>query len=215
LPKNNREYSAPVTVVPGVSDQEPDDDGQTKPGAWRYDRMADGVERMTGRSVMGDGVAPRGRLRKSSINKQNSKSSHMRTHLNQSLISFTVVVLACTFPSVNAVADDAPVTIVEIFKRAHPELADKEVIVERIELKPGVSDVPHVHAGMITGYVESGAFEFQLKGEPLKTLKAGDIFFEPPGSLHLVARNPDASSKTVIIAFVVNPKGAPLSTPLK
>jgi hypothetical protein len=31
----------------------------------------------------------------------------------------------------------------------------------------------------------------------------------------MVARNPDASAKTVVIAFVVNPKGARLSTPLK
>jgi hypothetical protein len=31
----------------------------------------------------------------------------------------------------------------------------------------------------------------------------------------MVARNPDTSVKTVIIVFVVNPKGAPLSTPLK
>jgi quercetin dioxygenase-like cupin family protein len=140
----------------------------------------------------------------------------MKTDLKLSLILFTAVVFACAFPGVNATAaDDSPVTIVEIFRRDHPELTDKEVIVKRIELNPGVTDVPHVHAGLITGYVESGTFEFQLEGEPLKTLKAGDIFFEPPGSRHVVARNPDALSKTVLIAFVVNPKGAPLSTPLK
>ena len=140
----------------------------------------------------------------------------MKTHLKLSLIPFTAVALACAFPGVNATAaDDAPVTIVELFKRDHPELADKEIIVKRIELKPGVTDVPHVHTGMITGYVESGTFDFQIKGEPLKTLKAGDIFFEPPGSHHLVARNPHASLKTVLIVFVVNPKGAPLSTPIK
>lgn len=140
----------------------------------------------------------------------------MKSQLKLSLIPFTAVVLALAFPSVNAVAnDDAPVTIVEIFKRDHPEQADKEVMVKRIELKPGVTDVPHVHTGMITGYVESGTFDFQLKGDTLKTLKAGDIFFEPPGSHHIVARNPDPSSKTVLVVFVVNPKGAPLSTPLK
>lgn len=112
-------------------------------------------------------------------------------------------------------ADDAPVTITEIFKRDHPELTDKEVVVKRIELKPGASAPPHLHPGMITGYVETGTLEFQLKGEPLKTLKAGDVFFEPPGSHHMVARNPDTAAKTVVIAFVVNPKGAPLSTPLE
>lgn len=131
-------------------------------------------------------------------------------------VRLIAIALACAFPCVNATAaDDSSVTIVEIFRRDHPEQSGKEVLVKRIELKPGAVAGPHMHAGMVTGYIESGTFEFQLKGEPLKTLKAGDTFFEPPGSHHLVARNPDPSSKTVIIAFVVNPKGAPLSTPLK
>lgn len=138
----------------------------------------------------------------------------MKTQTYLSLIS--AALLAYAIPCVNAAAgNEPPVTIVEITKYSHPEQANKEVLVKRIELKPGATDVPHVHTGMITGYIERGSFEFQLKGEPLKTLKAGDTFFEPPGSHHMVARNPDASSNTVIIAFVVNPKGAPLSTPLK
>ncbi len=131
--------------------------------------------------------------------------------------SLTLVVFlgAClTGFSVRA-ADESPVSIKEIFKQPHPELADKEIIVKRIELKAGASAPPHVHPGMVTGYVESGTLEFQLKGEPLKTLKAGDTFFEPPGSHHMVARNPDSTAKTVVIAFVINPKGAPLSTPLE
>ena len=140
----------------------------------------------------------------------------MKSHMKLSLISFTTVVLAYAFPCVNATAaDDSPVTVVEIFRRDHPEDAGKEIIIKRVEFRPGAADVSHVHPGMVTGYVETGTFETQLKGEPLKTLKAGDTFFEPPGSHHMVARNPDASSKTVIIAFVVNPKGAPVSTPLK
>jgi quercetin dioxygenase-like cupin family protein len=115
---------------------------------------------------------------------------------------------------VGIAAEETPVTITELFKRDHPELADKVILVKRIELKPGASAPPHVHPGMVTGYVETGTLEFQLKGEALKNLKAGDTFFEPPGSHHMVARNPDASGKKVVIAFVVNPKDAPLSTPL-
>lgn len=111
--------------------------------------------------------------------------------------------------------DPSPVKITELFKREHPEQADKEIYVKRIELQPNAAAPPHVHPGMVTGYVESGVLEFQIKGGPLQTLKAGDTFFEPPGSHHLVARNPDSTSKTVVIAFVVNPKGAPLSTPLE
>ena len=128
----------------------------------------------------------------------------------------TAAMLALGFTVISASAEDTvPVKITEIFKRQHPELADKEVLVKRIELQPGASAPPHVHPGMVTGYVETGVLEFQIKGEPLLKLKAGDTFFEPPGSHHMVARNPDPATKAVVIAFVVNPKGAPLSTPLE
>ncbi|QIF02545.1 cupin domain-containing protein [Roseimicrobium sp. ORNL1] len=108
-----------------------------------------------------------------------------------------------------------PVEIKEIFKRAHPELSDKEVLVKRIELQPGASAPPHVHPGMVIGYVERGSIEFQLKDGPLLKLKTGDTFFEPPGAHHMVAKNLDPANVAVIIAFVENPKGAPLSTPLE
>ncbi len=129
------------------------------------------------------------------------------------LITFAILSLA--LPGVSVAADDAPVKITELFKRDHPELADKEIIVKRIELGPGASAPPHIHPGMVTGYVETGTLEFQLKDGPLLKLKAGDTFFEPPGSHHMVARNTDPAAKVVIITFVVNPKGAALSIPIE
>lgn len=135
--------------------------------------------------------------------------------LSVTALSLALTLSPLTFLSSTARAEEAPVKITEVFKRAHPELSDKEILVKRIELQPGASAPAHVHPGMVTGYVQQGSLEFQLKGERLQKLKAGDTFFEPAGSHHMVARNPDASVTTIIIAFVVNPKGAPLSTPLE
>lgn len=112
-------------------------------------------------------------------------------------------------------AEKEPVAITEIFKRPHPDQADKDLLVKKIVLQPGASAPPHVHPGMVTGYVQSGSLEFQLKDGPLLKLKAGDTFFEPAGSHHILAKSTEASIETVIIAFVINPKGAPLSTPLE
>ena len=81
--------------------------------------------------------------------------------------------------------------------------------------QPGASAPPHIHPGAVTGYVQEGSLEFQLKDGPLLKLKAGDTFYEPAGSHHMVARNTDEKTKVVIIAFVINPKGAPLSTPIE
>ena len=112
-------------------------------------------------------------------------------------------------------AEKEPVAITEIFKRPHPDHADKEILVKKIVLQPEASAPPHVHPGMVTGYVQSGSLEFQLKDGPLLKLKAGDTFFEPAGSHHILAKSTETSVETVIIAFVINPKGAPLSTPLE
>ncbi|QJE98669.1 cupin domain-containing protein [Luteolibacter luteus] len=111
-------------------------------------------------------------------------------------------------------AEEEPVAITEIFKRDHPDQADKDILVKRIVLQPGASAPPHVHPGMVTGYVQSGSLEFQLKDGPLLKLKAGDTFFEPAGSHHILAKSTETEKETIIIAFVINPKGAPLSTPL-
>lgn len=129
-----------------------------------------------------------------------------------SLITATLALLVLAISALHAA--EPPVTITELFKQDHPELKDKEIVVKRIELQPGVAAPPHVHPGMVTGYVQQGLFEFQIKGGALLKLKAGDVFFEPAGSVHVVGKNP-GTEKTVLIAFVENPKGAPLSTPLE
>ena len=108
-----------------------------------------------------------------------------------------------------------PVTITQLFKRDHPEAKDRDVIVQRIELLPGASAPPHVHPGMVTGYVVSGNLDFQLEGEPLQKLQAGDTFFELPGSKHIVARNLSKTEKTVLVAFVINPKNQDVAQPMK
>ncbi len=111
-------------------------------------------------------------------------------------------------------AEQPPVVITEVFKKDHPEQKDKEVLVMRIDLGPGIAAPAHMHPGMVTGYVVSGTLEFQIEGGPLLTLKGGDPFFEPPGSKHLVARNPSATERVLIIAFIINPKGQEYSQPL-
>lgn len=134
----------------------------------------------------------------------------MRTKL-----PIAIAALSFAISGLAMAADEEPVTITEIFKRDHPDHADKVILVKRIELQPGASAPPHVHPGMVTGYVQSGSLEFQLKDGPLLKLKAGDTFFEPAGSHHMVAKSTETAEKTILIAFVVNPKGAPLSVPLE
>ena len=55
----------------------------------------------------------------------------------------------------------------------------------------------HTHPGEEIIYVLEGSLEYQLKGEPPVTLKAGDVLFIPAGAIHTAkARSsPRISSK--------------------
>ena len=138
----------------------------------------------------------------------------MKSQLSLLHLSLGLLMAGLATDSLAQTPESKPVTITQLFKRENPEDKDKDIVVQRIELAPTASAAPHVHPGMVTGYVVSGTLEFQVAGKPLLTLHAGDTFFEPPGSKHMIARNPDKSEKTVLIAFVVNPKNQATALPL-
>lgn len=138
----------------------------------------------------------------------------MKSQTSLLSLSIGLLLAGLTIASPAQKPETKPVTVTQIFQRENPENKDRDIIVQRIELAPASSAAPHVHPGMVTGYVISGTLEFQVAGEPLLTLHAGDTFFEPPGSKHMIARNPDKTEKTVIVAFVVNPKNQATAQPL-
>ena len=95
-------------------------------------------------------------------------------------------------------------------------LNGKEARVTMVEVAfgPGVAGQPHRHPGPIFGYVLEGEFELGLDDQPLKTLKAGETFYEPGGALHRVSRNPSATTKTRVLAVILHPRDAEqLATP--
>ena len=68
------------------------------------------------------------------------------------------------------------------------DLPGREVRMTLLDRAPGASSPPHRHPGHHTfGYVIEGSYEFGINGEPPRTLKAGDTFYEPPGALHSLA----------------------------
>jgi quercetin dioxygenase-like cupin family protein len=60
------------------------------------------------------------------------------------------------------------------------------------------------HTGPVFGYVLEGEYKYALDDEPVKKYKAGDTFYEPSGSVHRVARNPNAKTKTRFLAVVLH-----------
>jgi quercetin dioxygenase-like cupin family protein len=83
--------------------------------------------------------------------------------------------------------------------------AARATVVEVI-FEPGQEDTPHRHAGPTFGYVLEGEYEHAIDDEPVKKYKAGDTFYEPTGSLHRVARNPSAKTRTRLVAVTLHPR---------
>jgi len=86
------------------------------------------------------------------------------------------------------------------------KLDGKEARVTTVEVTfgPGVAGKPHRHPGPIFGYVLEGEFELGLDDKPVKTLKAGETFYEPSGALHRVSRNPSTTTKTRVLAVILH-----------
>src|SRR5262249_9428953 len=76
----------------------------------------------------------------------------------------------------------------------------KATMVE-VTLAPGQVEEAHRHPGPAFGYVLEGEYEWAIDGNPARTFKAGDTFYEPTGCLHGVGRNPSKTNKARFIAI--------------
>jgi quercetin dioxygenase-like cupin family protein len=88
-----------------------------------------------------------------------------------------------------------------------------EVNVAEVTFPPGYSGKAHHHPGFVLVYVLEGALETKVSGLPQKTYKAGEMFFEAPGSTHEVNHNVSESRSAKILAMIFAKKGLPLTTP--
>jgi quercetin dioxygenase-like cupin family protein len=79
----------------------------------------------------------------------------------------------------------------------------KKALMIEVDYQPGQSSIAHKHEGTAMAYVLSGAIVSQVKGEPAKTYKAGEFWYEPAGSEHLVSKNASATQPAKLLVFMV------------
>ena len=80
--------------------------------------------------------------------------------------------------------------------------------VEVVTIEPCQTDSAHRHVGPVFGYVLEGEYQHAIDDEAIKTFKAGDTFYEPSGSVHRVAQNPNGKTKTRLLAVILHPRDA-------
>lgn len=65
--------------------------------------------------------------------------------------------------------------------RIEPAQPVSGVEVKTVTLPPHFASGPHLHPGPVVGLVTAGTITFQVEGEPVRMLRAGDAFHEPAG----------------------------------
>lgn len=84
-----------------------------------------------------------------------------------------------------------------------------ESLQARVTFAPGASFPRHRHPGEEIIYVLEGSIQYDVEGQGLVTLKAGDVLFVPYGVVHS-AKNVGAGPAAELGTYVVR-KGKPLT----
>jgi len=91
----------------------------------------------------------------------------------------------------------------------------REMRIRVTERDPGNGSAPHRHPGHHTfGYVLEGTYEVKVgENGPVRQLHAGDSFYEPPGALHAVSRNPSPDKPVKYLIIQVFDPTKPATVP--
>lgn len=87
----------------------------------------------------------------------------------------------------------------------------REAITALAELSVGGVAPRHLHTGEEIGYVVSGTGVVEMEGAAPRVLKAGDVFFVPPNTPHLV-RNTGKTPWKAVSTYLIE-IGKPLAVP--
>lgn len=94
-----------------------------------------------------------------------------------------------------------------------PNVPGKRITVTVVSYAPGQKSGSHHHPGSVVAYVLSGAIRSENSATgSAQVYKAGESFFEPPGSRHLVSENASEKEPARLLAVHVADDGARLTT---
>ena len=116
--------------------------------------------------------------------------------------------------TMNAASANDAETVKQIFAQQLPNVPGNSLTAFVVEYAPGGKSPSHHHAGSVFAYVLSGAIRSEVVPDgPVKVYKAGESFFEVPGSSHLVSENASDTEPASLLAVFVAADGATLTAP--
>jgi quercetin dioxygenase-like cupin family protein len=127
------------------------------------------------------------------------------------LIAIVVCGFAGLVPAVRASGARQEHTV---FSGQLPNVPGKTLTAIVVEYGPGESTPAHRHAGSVFAYVISGQIRSENSATgPVRVYHAGETFFEPPGSTHLVSANASDMDPASLLAVLVADDHAQLTQP--
>jgi quercetin dioxygenase-like cupin family protein len=102
----------------------------------------------------------------------------------------------------------------DLFSQTMDDVLGRKLTVRLTERDPGNGSGPHRHPGSHTvGYILEGSYEVKVGDGPLRTLKAGDVFYEYPNALHAVSRNASTTQPLKYLIIQVSDPSKPATVP--
>jgi len=102
----------------------------------------------------------------------------------------------------------------ELFKQVMADVMGRQLTVRLTERDPGNGSGAHRHPGSHTvGYILEGTYEVKIDDGPVRTLKAGEVFYEQPNALHAISRNPSTTEKLKYLIIQVSDTSKPATVP--
>ena len=129
--------------------------------------------------------------------------------------SVALVLAAIALGGSPAVAQNAD-QVRGVFEHSLPNIEGKRMVAVVVTYPPGGKSPAHRHApsAFIFAHVLSGAIRSQVGDEPAKVYRAGEGFYEMPGSHHRISENAsDKEPASLLAVFVVDSNDNPLTTP--
>lgn len=129
---------------------------------------------------------------------------------------FGIALLATTMvaaPGTGLADEDAGARVQPVAMEKLPNVPGKSISAVVVIYAPGGKSAKHHHAGSVLAYVLSGAIRSENSATgAARVYKAGETFFEPAGSEHLVSENASATEPASLLAIFVADDGAHLTT---
>ncbi|MFJ2689305.1 cupin domain-containing protein [Pseudomonas sp. NPDC087336] len=132
--------------------------------------------------------------------------------LRCSLAAFALTVCASAFAHE---AGDPSEKVTVLQDQMLKNAPGKKALMIEVDYKPGQASIAHKHDGTAMAYVLSGSITSQVKGEKEVTYKAGQYWYEPAGSEHLVSKNASKTKPAKLLVFMVLSPDENVLTPLQ